>query len=109
MLVAIVVIAVAFPALLGLHNRNLVLVGNDQNLSTATLLMRQLVAQVELQTEFSDYGNVSGNFDGYPGFRYELEISHTSFDELRQVRLRVLWDERHHADLLYYVHREPES
>lgn len=109
-LVAVVIIAVAFPALLALQNRNLALVGNDQDRTTATLLMRQLVAQVELLEDYSHYGTSTGTFDGYPGFHYELQIDHTTFDELRQVRMRILWGTggTQNAELLYYVQRDPE-
>lgn len=106
-MVAILVIAFAFTGLLALHNRNLTLVGRDQDLTTATLLMRQLVAQVELLPDFSQYGTSTGGFDGYPGFHYEIEVDHTALDELRQVRMRVSWGDKKGsgADLLYYVHK----
>jgi prepilin-type N-terminal cleavage/methylation domain-containing protein len=109
-LVAVVVIAVAFPALLALHNRNIALVGNDQDRTTATLLMRQLVAQVELLEDYARYGTSTGTFDGHPGFRYELQVDHTSIEELRQVRMRILWGTgtTQHAEVLYYVQRDPE-
>ena len=109
-LVAVVIIAVAFPALLALQNRNLALVGNDQDRTTATLLMRQLVAQVELLEDYSRYGTSTGNFDGSPGFSYQLEVDHTNFDELRQVRMHVLWGtgNSQSAELLYYVQRDPD-
>jgi len=106
-LVAVLVIAFAFTGLLALHNRNLILIGRDQELTTATLLMRQLVAQVELLPDFSQYGTSTGGFDGYPGFHYEIEVDHTALEELRQVRLRVSWGNQkgYGADLLYYVHK----
>ena len=109
-MVAIAIIAIAFTGLLAQHNRNLMLVGNDQDLTTATLLLRQLIAQVELQTDYSQYGSSSGTFDGYPGFSYQLEVNQTSFDELREVHAHVFWgNNRHSAELLYYVHRDPQT
>ncbi|MBI4516053.1 MAG: prepilin-type N-terminal cleavage/methylation domain-containing protein [Deltaproteobacteria bacterium] len=110
-LVAVVIIAVAFTSLLALQNRNLALVGRGQNVTTATLLMRELVARVELYPEFSELGTATGEFDGFPGFRWERDVSATTFEELREVRLHVMWGEgaRQGADLLYYVHREPEA
>jgi type II secretion system protein I len=105
-LVAVMIIALAFTGLLGLHNRNLALIGRDQDRTRATLLMRELVAQAEIFPEYSELGNASGNFEGSPGFRWEREVRSTALEELRQIRFRVRWGERagQSAELLYYVH-----
>jgi hypothetical protein len=111
-LVAIVIIGVALVALLGLHNRNLVIVGNDQDLTRATLLARELITQMELVEKFPDLGVSSGPFEGYPGFRWEREVLETTLPDLRAVQLRVIWDERapDACRLTYYIRdrREPE-
>lgn len=111
-MVALTVVAFAFVGLLGLHNRNLAMVGTDQDLSRAMLLARQFVTEMEVVEEFPDSGFSSGNFDNAPPFRWEREVSETTLDAVRQVRLRVVWDERipHGVELLYYIRdrREPE-
>ncbi|HVN87844.1 MAG TPA: prepilin-type N-terminal cleavage/methylation domain-containing protein [Candidatus Binatia bacterium] len=110
-LVAVMIIALGFTGLLSLHSRNLTLVSRDQDLTRATLLMRELVAQVELFPDYAVVGSASGNFDGSPGFTWEREVTSTDLEELRQVRLRVLWGVRglHRAEVLYYVHVQPAT
>jgi len=110
-LVAVMIIALAFTGLLALHSRNLALVSRDQDLTRATLLMRELVAQVELFPDYSQLGTASGNFEGSPGFSWERDVRSTALEELREVRFRVSWGERgrQSAELLYYVHVQPTA
>lgn len=110
-LVAVMIIALAFSGLLALHNRNLAVIGRDQNMTRATLLMRELVAQAEIFPEYSELGTASGNFEGSPGFSWEREVRSTPLEELREIRFRVRWGERagQDAELLYYVHRQPTT
>jgi type II secretion system protein I len=107
-LVAVIVIAVSFTGLLALHNRNLRLVGQDQNLTRATLLMRDMIAQLELYPEYLQLGSASGASDVYPELKWEREVNPTQFEDLREVKVRVHWGERgaHGAELLYYAHYE---
>lgn len=104
-MVALVVVAVAFVGLLGLHNQNIVLVAQDQNLTRATLLARELFTQMELVEGMPDLGTSTGLSESYPGFRWEREVNSTSLDAVRQVRLRVIWDDRipDACSLLYYA------
>ncbi len=104
-LVALSVVAVAFVGLLGLHTRNLSLVGQDQDLTRAMLLARQFISQMELVEGFPDLGVSSGQFDSYPNFRWEREVQETSLPEVRRVVLRVVWDERipNACELLYFM------
>jgi len=110
-LVALVVIAFAFVGLLGLHVRNIQMIARDQNLTRATLLARELVSQIQFQVltnGLQGLGDSKGTFDGYPGYRWEREVITTGLDEMREVVVRVIWDERnpHACELLYYV-RDP--
>ncbi len=108
-MVALVVVATAFVALLGLHNRNLAWVGDDQDLSRATLLAREFITEMEVTEQFPDLGASSGEFDDR--FRWEREVSETDLPDLRKVVFRVIWDERNpnRCELLYFIrdHREP--
>lgn len=108
-LVAVMIIALAFTGLLALHSRNLKMISRDQDMTRATLLLRELVAQAELDPNYSEVGNASGDFEGSPGFHWERDVQNTALEELREIRFRVSWGDRgsQHADLLYYVHRPP--
>ncbi len=110
-LIALTVIAFAFVGLLGLHARNIKMVAGDQSLTRATLLARELVSQMQFQVQsngLQDLGNASGNFEGYPGYRWEREVLSTGLDEMREVIIRVIWDERNpHACELVYFLRDP--
>ena len=111
-LVALTIVAFAFVGLLGLHNRNLTVVGQDQDLTRATLLARQLITEMEVSEEFPELGTSTGEFGNYPGFRWDREVDETLLPDVRRVRLRVIWDERipNACELLYFIRdrREPE-
>jgi general secretion pathway protein I len=110
-LVALAVIAFAVVGLLGLHGRNLKMVARGQNLTRATLLARELVSQIQFQVLSSglqDLGDSSGTFEGYPGYRWERQVIPTGLDEVREVVVRVIFDERTPGacELVYFV-RDP--
>jgi hypothetical protein len=116
-IVAVAIVAVAFVPLLGVHNRNLVAVATDQDLARATLLGRQLIAEMELVEQFPELGVSSGEFANYPGFRWERLVEEVHYediplDEVRRVDLRIIWDERipDACRLIYFMRdrREPE-
>jgi len=109
--VALAVIAYAFVGLLGLHARNIKAVARDQSLTRATLLGRELVSQVQYQVTVNglqDLGDAQGTFDGFPGYRWERQVLSTGLDEMREVVVRVIWDERspNACELVYFV-RDP--
>ena len=110
-LVALVVVATAFVALLGLHNRNLALIGRDQDLTIATLAAREVITQMEFEG-FPELGTDSGTLEYHPGFRWEREVAETTLPDIRAIRLRVIWDEArpNACELVYYIRdrREPE-
>ncbi len=110
-LVALAVIAFAFVGLLGLHGRNIKMIARDQNLTRATLLARELISQIQFQVAtngLQDLGDSQGSFDGYPGYRWERQVISTGLDEMREVVVRVIWDERSPSacELVYFV-RDP--
>ena len=104
-LVALAIVAYALIGLLGLQNRNLTLVGQDQNMTRATLLARMLITQMEVREKFPELGFTSGELE--EGFFYEREVNETPLPEVREVRLRVIFDENR-PDLveLYYYMRD---
>jgi type II secretion system protein I len=110
-LVALCIIAFAFVGLLGLHARNIKMVARDQSLTRATLLARELVSQFQFEVStggFQDLGDAQGTFEGYPGYRWERQVISTGLDEVREIVVRVIWDERNpNACEVVYVVRDP--
>jgi len=112
-MVALTVIAFALVGLLGLHGRNIKAVARDQQLTRATLLARELVSQIQFQVAsggLQQLDSSRGTFEGYPGFRWEREVLSTGLDEVREVVVRVVFDERspNACELVYFV-RDPAA
>lgn len=112
-MVALAVIAFAFVGLLGLHGRNIKAIARDQSLTRATLLARELVSQIQFQVSsggLEDLSDSHGTFEGYPGFRWERVVVPTELEEVRQVVVRVVWDDRNPnaCELVYFV-RDPAA
>src|SRR5512139_4296244 len=110
-MVALAIIAFAVVGLLGLHARSIQIVARDQNLTRATLLARELVSQIQFQVMtngLQDLGDSQGTFEGYPGYRWERQVLPTGLDEMREVVVRVIFDEANPAacELVYFV-RDP--
>jgi len=112
-MVALVIVAVAFVGLLGVHNRNLRQVGRDQDVTRATLLARELIAQMEVTEKFPDTGVSEGEFESQPGYFWQREVTETDLPAIREVHLRIIFDERqpNAYELLYFVRdrSEPET
>ena len=112
-LVALTIVAFAFVGLLGLHNRNLKLIGNDQDLTRATLLARQLISEMEVVEQWPDTGISRGEFANAPGFTWERDVGETELETVRRVVVRVIWDERNPnaCELVYFIRdrREPDD
>lgn len=107
-MVALAVIAFALVGLLGLQARNVKMIARGQNLTRATLLARELISQIQVEVDtkgFQGLGDSQGVFEGYPGYRWEREVLTTGLDELREVIVRVIWDERtpNACQLIYFV------
>jgi general secretion pathway protein I len=109
-IVALTVIAFAFVGLLGLHNRNIAMIANDQDFTRATLLARQFITEMEL-AEFPEVGVRRGEFGNAPGFVWEADVQETELPSIRRVDLRVIWDERNPnaCELIYYIRDRREA
>lgn len=111
-LIAMSIIAYAVVGLLGLQAKNIKAVARGQNLTRATLLARQEISKIQyevLQGGLESLGNTSGDYGrNYPGFRFEREVISTGLDSMREVIVRVIFDERnpHACELIYFV-RDP--
>lgn len=112
-MVAMTVVAFAFVGLLGLHNRNLKMIGDDQNLTQATLLARRFITEMEVVEQWPDTGVKRGEFPEVPGFFWERQVDDTELDTVRRVVLHVYWDERNPnaCELIYFIRdrREPDE
>ena len=104
------IVAVAFVGLLGLHNRNIVMIANDQDLTRATLLARQFITEMEL-VEFPEVGIRRGEFGNAPGFVWEADVQETELPSVRRVVVRVIWDERNPnaCELVYFIRDRREA
>ncbi|HEV8716249.1 MAG TPA: prepilin-type N-terminal cleavage/methylation domain-containing protein [Candidatus Binatia bacterium] len=97
-LVAMAVLAVALVSLLGLYNRSLLLTIHTQRLSTATLLVQEMLTRTQL--EGIDALRVSaGDFADlhpgqYPEFRWYRTVRPTALEGLWEVHVGVSWGER---------------
>lgn len=102
-LVALSIVAYALIGLIGLQNRNLVLIGRGQDITRATLHAREFITEMEVREKFPELGFSSGEFDD--GFFWEREVDETPLPDVRAVRLRVIFDERQPdaVELLYYI------
>ena len=106
-MVARAVIAFAFVALLGLHGRNVAIASRVTNFNRATLLARELMTQMQ----FEDYDSLAddeGTFELYPEFRWERVVNPTVLETVKEIRLRVIWNEStpNACELLYFI-RDP--
>lgn len=112
-MVALVIVAIAFVGLLGHHVRNLAFVGRDQDMTRAALLARGLITQMELVEKFPDTGVSTGEFDGYPGFAWEREVTETELPDVRRVVLRIVSADQGPGtfELLYFIRdtRDPDQ
>lgn len=103
-MVALAVVAFAFVGLIGLHGRNIQLVDRANHYSRAVLLAREMMTQLQ----FEDVANLtdgSGTFEAYPDYHWERIVDQTTFENLKRVRVRVIWDDRSpsQCELVYYV------
>lgn len=110
-MVALAIVAFAVVGLLGLHGRNIQIIARDQNLTRATLLARELISQIQFQVMtkgLQDLSDSQGTFEGYPGYRWERRTMPTGLDEMREVVVRVIWDEANPSacELVYFL-RDP--
>ncbi len=103
-LLAIALLAIALPVLLGLRNFDLDLHARAEELTAATLLAQEKLLEAELLTVFP-IGEVTGDFQGLPlgvtssaipverpkGYRWKRSIMPTPLQLIREVRVQVSW------------------
>ena len=111
---AVAVLATALVSLLSLHGQNVRTIAYDQRLSRAALLAQDLMTRTMVAEAFPDPTRSRGDFASDPDYHWELEVlrgpTRELEDELREIRIRVFWDERSpDAVLLATFVRRPDA
>lgn len=99
-MVAIALIAIALTAVLGSQSQSVSLAGEARFNTTAALLARSKMAEIELQDP-EDLTADSGDFsEDFPGYTWNVSVSNAMFDRpenvsdhLKQVDLTISWGE----------------
>ena len=125
-LLALAILAIALPVLLGLANRDVELLGHARALTAATLLAQGKVLETEM-IGFPPVGEQMGDFETPPpgmtnghgilqnrqgAFRWTRTVDATPLEELREVRVRISWPRGRAEDsveVTSYVFLEPKA
>jgi general secretion pathway protein I len=123
-LLALAVLAIALPVLLGLANRDLELLAHARALTTATLLAQEKLLETEVEG-FPPVGQVIGDFqtasfyraadrrqDQRDAFRWARTVDATSFEDVREVRISIFWPRgktEEKVEMTSYVFLEPKT
>lgn len=103
-LLAIALLAIALPVLLGLRNFDLDLQSRATELTAATLLAQEKLLEIELAGQYS-VGETLGEFAPLPlgsqtalqavpravGYRWKRTITPTPLEFVREVRIKISW------------------
>ena len=103
-LLAIAVLAIALPVLLGLRNFDMNLHDQARQMTEATLLAQEKLLEAELAGTYP-IGETAGEFLTAPlgapltaqafqrpvGYRWKRTVSPTPFELIREVRIQVSW------------------
>lgn len=103
-LIAIAILALALPILLGLRNWDLDLHARAADITAATLLAQEKLLEAELSAAFP-IGETSGDFQNPPfgyqalgditnradRYRWKRIVSTTPLPSVREVKIQILW------------------
>lgn len=112
-LLAVAILAIALPVLLGLRNFDLELQSRSMELTTATLLAQEKLLETELSGSFP-IGESTGEFLGpapgvqasiaetnrAPGYRWKRSIMPTPLELIREVKIQISWPRGQQEDTL---------
>ena len=124
-LLALAILAIALPVLLGLASRDIELLGHARALTTATLLAQEKLFETEVEG-FPPVGQQRGDFqvpspglaseqkidDRRAAFRWTRTVDATSFEDMREVRVRISWPRGRTEEMVEvtsYVFMEPKT
>lgn len=105
-LIAVAVLALALPVLLGLRNQDLDFSARATDITTATLLAQEKLIEAEMTQTFP-IGETSGDFlnppPGYQAlgnvtnradrYRWKRIVTTTPLNAVREVKIRILWQQ----------------
>lgn len=103
-MLAVALLAIVLPVLLGLRNKGLELRDRAREIMAATLLAEEKLLETELLVTLP-VGEQSGDFkdappglsaqgtgeDRAPGYRWRRTIAPTPLDRVREIKVQVLW------------------
>ena len=92
-MVALLIIATSFVVLLHTRNQSVTAADYAKRTTVATLLASERMSEIE-QEDFPDTGEDSSNFgDDYPEYRWKTSVSDTAYENIREVKVEVMWGE----------------
>ena len=92
-MVALLIIATSFVVLLHTRNQSVITADYAKRATVATLLASEKMSDIE-QEDFPDTGDDSSNFgDDYPEYRWKTSVSDTTYENIREVKVEILWGE----------------
>jgi general secretion pathway protein I len=92
-LISLSIIAVVLLACLRAQNQSIRLYHLSRDMTTATILARQKMGEIELEG-FPAVGEDEGDFeDEFPGFTWKKTVAMTPFEGARRVDLSIIWKE----------------
>ena len=110
-MIALAVVAIALTALLSLANRTIMVQGEQQNLTQATMLAEGKMTEYETMHELRRDGEVAaeGFFEApFARYRWKITFQDTILPQIMQVTVTVLWGEEKEiekVDLISMVFR----
>ena len=111
-MIALAVVALALTALLALANRMIMVQGEQQNLTQATLLAEGKMTEYETMHRLGHDGEVAveGVYEKpFSLYRWKISLEDTVLPQVLQVTVTVLWGEEkkiEKVDLTSFVFRE---
>jgi len=107
-MIAVAILSLVAVAFLGAQASSIRLVDESVQISMATLLAKERMAELESRG-FPEPGSNSGTFgDAFPSYRWEQTISTTDIPDIRKAVVRVLWmegDLQRNMELTIYLAR----
>jgi general secretion pathway protein I len=104
-MIALAIIAVAFVALLGLRNSDIVMHDRARAVIQATALAQQRLGDTVVGP-FPELGSTEGRFeDENARYAWRQDVASTPFEFAREVRVSVTWDalQSERVELIRYV------
>lgn len=80
-MVAVAIMAIAFVTLIGSQSQSVSIAARTRFAVTSALLAQQKLTEIEA-SDFDDINADSGDFENYPGYRWQAEVSELSEDEV---------------------------